>query len=153
MKVSLAYLGRSTVTAVAGGHLFNLVPNLRRDPVAFDAPLARPRRFREAISALHDVVISDLRFRRRDKTAYLEWKRGEQSRLTALAQHELHRAKQEILSRRQDVPEDLETSYRQSLRLYWRARQAYGEYLRKNDHELWRTLMPCDPVVTVSDDV
>jgi hypothetical protein len=73
MQVRFAYHGRSSL---AGG-LLRLVPNLDREPVAFDAPLVSPLRFREAISALHDVVISDRRYKPRDKTAYLQWKKEE----------------------------------------------------------------------------
>jgi hypothetical protein len=36
---------------------------------------------------------------------------------------------------------------------YWAARQKYSTYLLANDRDLWRLLMPCDPVVTVADDV
>ena len=74
MNVTLAYRGHSALAEAGGRQIFRLVPNLSRDPVAFDAPLLQALRFREAISALHDTVISDLRFKKRDKTAYLEWK-------------------------------------------------------------------------------
>ena len=70
MNLKLAYLGRSGLTNGRGRQTLSLAPNLARDPVAFDAALRQPLRFREAISALHDVVISDLRFKPRDKTAY-----------------------------------------------------------------------------------
>jgi len=86
MNVKLAYLGHSGLSAIAGGQLLNLAPNLAREPVSFDAPLLQPLRFREAISALHDVVISDLRFKPRDKTAYEEWKKNERQRLASLRQ-------------------------------------------------------------------
>src|SRR5205807_1949562 len=32
-------------------------------------------------------------------------------------------------------------------------RIAYSRYLQRHDHETWRMLMPCDPVITVADDV
>jgi hypothetical protein len=76
LNVKFAYLGHSSLSPVAGGQMLSLTPNLSREPVSFDAPLLQPLRFREAISALHDVVISDLRFKPRDKTAYEEWKRN-----------------------------------------------------------------------------
>ena len=43
-----------------------LAPNLRRDRVGYDGRLKYPLRFREALAALHDVVISDLRYKPRD---------------------------------------------------------------------------------------
>jgi hypothetical protein len=154
MNVTLSYLGRSGLSAARGSQTLNLVPNLARDPVSFDAPLLQPLRFREAISSLHDVVVSDLRFKPRDKSAYLEWKRSEENRLVMLHRAEEKRAKAEILSRRDEpVPADLERSYERCRTKYWRARQAYSNYLLQHDHELWRLLMPCDPVITVADDV
>lgn len=154
MNVKFAYAGHSQVTPVASGQIVSLAPNLAREPVAFDAPLLQPLRFREAISALHDVVISDLRFKPRDKTAYEEWKKNEESRVRSLRQQAYQQAKQEILSRRDEpVPPGLEKKFGQCRKIYWNARQKYSNYLLEHDRELWRMMMPCDPVITVADDV
>ncbi len=154
MKVTMAYLGRSGMVGGGGGaQALSLAPNLSREPVAFDAPLLQPLRFREAISALHDVVINDLRFKPRDKTAYEQWKKDEAERLGALRRATHKQAKDEILAKRADVPKDLERVYKQKLRTYWSARQRYSNYLLRHDMELWRKLMPCDPVITVANDV
>jgi len=154
VNLKFAYLGRSALSPIAGGQLLNLAPNLAREPVAFDAPLRQPLRFREAISALHDVVISDLRFKPRDKTAYEEWKKSERSRIISLRRQTYEAAKKEILARRDEaVPPDLEKQFAHFRSLYWDARQKYASYLLKNDPQLWRMLMPCDPVITVADDV
>jgi hypothetical protein len=37
--------------------------------------------------------------------------------------------------------------------VYWDARLKYARYLNHHDPELWRLLVPCDPVVTVAEDV
>jgi hypothetical protein len=154
MNLKFAYLGRSALSSIAGGQLLSLSPNLSREPVSFDAPLLQPLRFREAISALHDVVISDLRFQPRDKTAYEEWKKLEHSRVRSLRQQVYQEAKKEILAKREEaVSPDLEKQFGRYRRVYWDARQKYSSYLLKNDQELWRALMPCDPVITVADDV
>ncbi len=153
MNVTMAYRGRSGVLAHGTAQTLSFAPNLARDPVAFDAALLKPLRFREAISALHDVVTSDLRYKPRDKTAYEEWKKGEQLRLAVVRREEFKRAKEEILSQRADVSPDLERDYNRCLRRYWKARQQYSNYLLRNDPELWRMLMPCDPVITVDDEV
>src|SRR5262249_249493 len=138
----------------AGGQLLSLAPNLSREAVAFDAPLLQPLRFREAISALHDVVISDLRFKPRDKTAYEEWKKNERSRVLSLRQQAYHQAKKEIVAGGEEaVPPDLEKQFGRFRKIYWDARQQYASYLLKHDQQLWRMLMPCDPVITVADDV
>jgi hypothetical protein len=154
MNVKLAYFGHSTMERTAGGQMLSLAPNLAREPVAFDAPLLQPLRFREAISALHDVVISDLRFKPRDKTAYEEWKKQERQRVTSLRRETYKEAKKEILGRRDEaVPPDIEREFSRCRKQYWDARQKYSNYLLRNDQQLWRMLMPCDPVITVADDV
>ena len=93
MEVQFQYLGKSQLVASGGGQLLSLAPNLARDKVAFDAPLLKPTLFREAISALHDVVINDLRFQPRDKTAYEAWKQNEKSRLANLRAAEYKQAR------------------------------------------------------------
>ncbi|HUE72441.1 MAG TPA: metal-binding protein [Pirellulaceae bacterium] len=153
MQVQLSYYRHSALLADRLAQTLSFAPNLARDPVAFDGALKAPVRFREAISALHDVVISDLRYKPRDKTAYEEWKKSEQQRLSSMRKEAYQQAKTEILARRGDVSPDIEARFERCRRRYWHVRQAYSDYLRENDWDLWRRLMPCDPVVTVADDV
>jgi hypothetical protein len=150
MNLSLAYLGRS---ALAGNSL-SFAPNLSREPVAFDAALKHPLRFREAVSALHDVVISDYRFKPRDKTAYEQWKQSEKDRVRGVRADAFKQAKEDILAKRGGtLPPDFEKQHGRLLKTYWGARQKYAQHLQKNDMEMWRLLMPCDPVVTIAEDV
>jgi hypothetical protein len=145
-----AYRGRSAVD----GPLLHLAPNLAREPVAFDAVLKRPQRFREAISALHDVVISDLRHKKRDKSAYLEWKKNEATRVRTVRTEAMKQARADIeVKRGQPLPKDLDKRFHWACKTYWGARRRYADHLRAHDMELWRMLMPCDPVITVADDV
>lgn len=148
--MAFSYLGHSEVTDSA----VKLAPNLARDPVAFDAALRRPERFREAISALHDVVINDLRFKKRDKSAYEAWK-VDQARNQRMLFAEAHKqARAEVLERTNTpVPADLERRFSSACSTYWGARRKYADHLREHDMDLWRKLMPCDPVITVADDV
>jgi hypothetical protein len=153
MDVRFAYVGHSVVRERGSSQELRLVPNLARDPVAFDGPLAKPLRFREAMSALHDTVISDLRFKRKDRTAYKQWK-GDQARQTA----ELHRkaveqVTAEIRAKHLQMSPDLRKDFDAARDKYWKARVAYSDYLRRHDQDLWRQLLPCDPVITVADDV
>ncbi len=153
MNVTMAYNGRSALIDSRAGQTLRFAPNLSREPVAFDAALLHPLRFREAISALHDVVTSDLRYKPRDKTAYQAWKRNEAERLATIRRAEYQRAKDEILKQRGDVPPELEREYRAHLRRYWKLRDQYTRHLRQIDPTLWRMLVPCDPVVTVDGDM
>lgn len=150
MSFAFSYLGRSGLD----GSTLSLAPNLAREPVAFDAALKRPQRFREAISALHDVVVSDHRFKRRDKSAYEAWKLGEAARVREVRADAVKQARADIEAKRGvALPEGFEREFGRHCKTYWGARQAYAEHLRKHDMDLWRKLMPCDPVITVAEDV
>src|SRR5438105_2513918 len=126
MRINFAYLGRSRVIEAASGgaRTLAMVPNLAREKVSFDAPLVHPLRFREAISALHDVVINDLRFEPRDKTAYEEWKREQASLKRSIYRRELDRAKKDLAARtgRPPMPAGFETLFEKTRKHYWSAR-------------------------------
>jgi hypothetical protein len=155
VKLDLRYLGQSEVRPAAGGAEVRFSPNLSRSKVFFDAELAYPLRFREAISALHDVVVGDLRFKKKDKTAYREWKKEQAQRDAELRRTLMDAAKRTELAKlaKEPIPENLEADFRKMHRLYWDARVRWANELSRNDPELFRHLVPCDPVVTVADDV
>lgn len=155
MKLDLRYLGQSEVRATGGGAEVRFAPNLARSRVFFDAELAYPIRFREAVSALHDVVVGDLRFKKKDRTAYEQWKREEAEREAQIRRTLFDAAKKAELNRlaREPIPPNLESDFRKMHRLYWDARVRWANELSRNDPELFRHLVPCDPVVTVADDV
>ena len=121
MQVSLAYLGRSGVRSDAAGQTLSLAPNLSREAVAFNAPLLKPLRFREAMSSLHDVVISDLRYKKKDKTSYHEWKKKQQEREQQV-HTETVRTLQEQVQAKHGISPDLEKRYETARRQYWDAR-------------------------------
>lgn len=157
MNLTVAYRGRSAIVPNLAGLAVALAPNLRRDRVGFDATLRHPLRFREAIGALHDVVIGDLRHQPRDRSghdAYLAEQAGREASLRRGATSE---ALREIRESSPALPEaefaELDRTYRGQRSEYWSARQDYSDYLRTHDRELWRLLMPCDPVITVAPDV
>ena len=154
MIQNFIYGGHSGLVDHGGARAIRLAPNLAREPVAFDADLLNPLRFREAISALHDVVICDLRFQKRDKTAYEAWKKQEGERDAAIRRAAYQDATREIEARRNaPLPANFENDFSVARKRYWTLRLKYSDYLRKHDLELWRKLMPCDPVITVADDV
>lgn len=154
MIQTLLYPGASGVAETSAGRSVRFAPNLAREPVAFDAELRHPLRFREAISALHDVVTSDLRFVKRDKSAYEAWKK-EQAQRDAMIRREAYaeaRARIEA-AQNQPLPDGFEKQYGEARKRYWWMRDRYSDYLKKHDPELWRKLMPSDPVITVAEDV
>ena len=70
MHVSQAYLGRSGVRGSGDKLAASFASNLRRDRVSFVGELRSPLLFREAISALHAVVVGDLRYKPKDRSAH-----------------------------------------------------------------------------------
>jgi hypothetical protein len=155
VEYQLRYLGRSEIEQGPYRSMVRLVPNLARERVWFEGELRDPLRFREAISALHEVVVGDHRFQRRDKRAYEAWKADR-----AKAEGELRRA---MLDREQvrmaeklaaePMPPNLERDFRAWHRKYWDARMRWARELMRNDPALFRALVPCDPVISVADDV
>ena len=73
MEFNYSYKGDSNVSNSATGTRMSFAPDTLRQPTFFSGELRKSVAFREAISALHDVVISDLRWHPKDKSAYKEW--------------------------------------------------------------------------------
>src|SRR5262249_12851335 len=129
-------------------------PNLRRDKVSFTGSLRQPLRFREAISALHEVVISDLRFKPKDRSAYEAYLKELHKREEAI-----RRAAREFTADQamKEFPEarrkDIQERYKSLQKVYWDARQRWSDWLQEHDPSLFRLVMPMDPVITVAPDV
>jgi hypothetical protein len=154
MNLSLSYLGRSGISTGPAGVAVCLEPNLRRDRVSYIGTLHQPLRFREAVSALHDVVVSDLRYQPKDRTDYKEYLARVKEREAALRRGASQEARKALLSAGDAAGAKLlEPTFERMRRTYWDARLKYSDYLCRNDPELWRMLVPCDPVITVAPDV
>jgi hypothetical protein len=155
MRVDLRYLGHSGVRDLSSGAALTFAPNLARPKVFFDGALVHPVRFREAMSALHGVVVGDLKFKKRDKSGYLAWKELQAQGEAALRQAFFDKAKKDEIARiaKEPIPDGLEVDFQRMHRVYWTARRTWAAELSRNDPELFRHLVPCDPVVTVAPDV
>ncbi len=153
MDLTFAYRRPSAIRQDTSGLAITMSPNLRRDRVSFSGRLKDPLRFREAISSLHDVVISDLRFQPRDNSAYNAWRESIAKQESAIRSTTIKATKAELKSNLEvPIPDGLEADFRRHRATYWAARQKYSNYLLKHDYELWRYMMPCDPVITVAED-
>lgn len=153
--MKLAYLGRSTVQAGPYRSTVELRPNLSREVVWFDGELERPTRFREAMSALHEVVAADLRFKRSDRAAYRAWlanKAQEERELRARLADDERLRELERVAGEGPMTASERAAYRKAHRRYWTARRLYARDLARNDPEVFRHLVPCDPIVTVAPD-
>lgn len=123
-------------------------PDTKRQPTFFSGELRKGIAFREAISALHDVVVSDMRFKPKDKTAYKEWAaKQEQIDWEQVAAQRVTVAKQ-----MKDLRERIDVLARRSaerLAPFYKAKRAYFDYLYQKDRDAWFVL---DPVITVHPD-
>lgn len=148
MLFDYSYSGSSSVSSSSSETQVSFAPDTKREPTFFVAELRQKIEFREAISALHDVVVSDLRFKPKDKTAYKEW----------AAQRE-QTDWQEVAARRAEVEAKIkplqaelsELHKKRSSRWnpFYAARQQYYNYLYEKNRDLWFVL---DPVITVHPD-
>jgi hypothetical protein len=148
MEFNYAYSGNTGVMERANNTEMLFAPDLTRQPTYFIGELRQNIAFREAISALHDVVISDLRFKPKDKTAYKEW-----------AAQQLEIDWQSVAAQREEVKQKIETlnaeikslrhrSY-ERLKPFYQARQKFYDYIYEVDRNIWFVL---DPVITVHPD-
>lgn len=156
MNVDLRYLGHSELKRNSSGtETLSFAPNLARPAVFYDGQVKNPLRFREAISALHDVVIGDHRFKKRDKGAYQQWQADQEQKEAQLRTEIYNKTRKAEFERiaREPMPPNLNEDFRRMHSLYWTARRRWASELASTDPELFRHLVPCDPVVTVAPDV
>ena len=87
MEFRYQYYGSTQVNDTAHSQAFSFAPDVLRPPTRFDGTLRRDGlaylQVREGLSALHSVVVSDMRTRGRDKTAYREWLAQNEAQLLA----------------------------------------------------------------------
>ncbi|MBP7868315.1 MAG: SWIM zinc finger family protein [Acidobacteria bacterium] len=148
MEFNYRYMGNTLVESTAETTAMSFAPDTLRPPVFFSGELARGVPFREAISALNSTVISDLRFKPKDKEAYKAW--AAERDLGDLAR--LLKVKEGTAQRLREVQTEL-TALRASrdnrMRPFLEARRKYFEYLYLANRDAWIVL---DPVITVHPD-
>jgi len=153
VNLELRYLGRSDVENSGNSSTVRFAPNLSRERTFFDGRLQHPLRFREAVSALHEIVMGDLRVVKKDRGAWQAWKQAqlaEQAQTYLRIQKSTHQA--EMAADVGRAPAALKEEFHKMHGLYWKARRQWEAEIRKQDPVLFRALVPCDPIVTVAPD-
>lgn len=148
MEFRYRFLGQSKVENSAGQSSIQFEPDTYREPTFFVAELHQQVLFREAISALHDVVISDLRTVPKDRDAYFQWLQQHESSLLA----EFLSNKHKDQARMKEVEAELRQLNEASSKImapYYKAQRDYFSYLYTVDKDYWFVL---DPVITVHPD-
>ncbi len=150
MLFNYRFAGSSTVTSTAYMTGMTFVPDILRESAWFAGKLNKKIAFREAISALHDVVVSDLRFKPRDKTAYKEWVAANEAQFLAayMADYDEAAAKEHINKIKQEL-DALRVEKEKFLAPFYKARKKYFDYLYVKDRDAWVVL---DPVITINPD-
>jgi hypothetical protein len=123
-------------------------PDTKRQPTFFSGELRKGVAFREAISALHDVVVSDLRWKPKDKSAYKEWAAKQE----AIDWDQVAAQRAGVASQIRELQDKVAALYRRSSTRrapYEKAKRAYFDYLYQKDRDTWFVL---DPVITVHPD-
>ena len=150
MEFNYRYHGNTAVESTPGSTAMSFAPDTFRQPTYFRGRLSRKVPFREAISALHDVVVSDLRFQPRDTSAYKEWAaQQELAELAELTSAERERDLTERFNKARAELQELRSTQYKLLAPFYRAQHKYFKYLYKHDKDAWWVL---DPVITVHPD-
>ena len=148
MKFNYTYTNNTTIQETNNNTQMSFAPDIQRQPTYFIGELKQNLAFREAISALHHVVVSDLRFKPKDREAYKQW-RSQQDELDwqlVAAQQQEVTTKIKALQEEQGI---LQRNSYQRRKPFYDARQKYYNYLYKKDYDMWFVL---DPVITVHPD-
>jgi hypothetical protein len=150
MQVQYKYSQSSHVNHDNHGSTLSFSPDLKRHPTFFHGVLNKKLPFREAISALHAVVMSDLRFKPKDKTAYLEWAASQEKIWLAeyLESLQIDNVKQRLETVKEEL-KVLQSEKNKALGPFNKAKLKYFDYLYSQDKEAWIVL---DPVISVHPD-
>jgi hypothetical protein len=149
MKFEYQYFGATSVENTATETSVSFAPDTLRAPTYFEGVLRHHAQehlaFREALSALHAVVVSDARYRGRDKSSYLRWLQSNEGNLLtefmgcapAVAENAkvLRAELAEVRSQKSAV-----------LKPFYAAQKRYFDWLYEANRDAWYVL---DPVITV----
>lgn len=148
MQFEYKFKGDTSVANSAHATSMNFAPDVYREPTYFSGYLNKHIPFREAISALHDIVVSDFRFKPKDKSDYKAWAKQQEDIWLA----EYMRGSADVEQKLKAVREELVTIRKQKEEIsgpFNIAKRKYFDYLYKSNRDAWIVL---DPVITVHPD-
>lgn len=148
MLFQQTYAKSSGISHTGGQTLIDFSPDLGREPTYFKGKIADPIRYRDAMIALRDVVVSDLNYKPKDHSAYQAW--VQEQYMNDIA-HIVAR-KSAVGERMKEIQERIRVLQGRQLKRmedFYKARRRYFDYLYKNDRDAWILL---DPVITVAPD-
>ncbi len=148
MQFNYKYGGTSAVSNGVSTTDVNFAPDVLREPTFFVGTLDKKIPFREAISALHHVVVADFNFQPKDNSEYLAWLKSQEELWLSEASSDLSKIQTEIHNVRSKL-EGLRKDRDVIMKPYYKAQRKYFNYLYTRDYAAWFVL---DPVITVHPD-
>lgn len=148
MEFDHRYAGASRLSEDSGNNTLSFSPDLLRPPTFFRGAVRDSLAFREAMSALHDVVVSDLRFKPKDRTRYLAWRAQQEDVDLAAVAHDRLTTAHDLEAVVSEL-NPLEAKVQAARAPFHAARARYWKYLYERDKEMWFKL---DPVITIHPD-
>ena len=148
MIFNYKYSGSSSIASSAKETSMSFAPDTLRQPTFFRGTLGKNIAFREAISALHDVVVSDLRYQPKDREEYMAYV-AEQEKLYL---QELTLEAEGIKEKSRELRSELDSINRQSstiMKPFFDAKAKWMQYVYKKERDV---LFVLDPVITVHPD-
>ncbi len=148
MKLTTRYVGASGASSGLEDARVAFATNTLREATFFHGQIAQGEILREALGALHDVVVGDFRYHPRDRLAWKAWLAEQDRKFVASLKTKASEAKQKL--EQVDVRlAELDRLRNQRLRPFHEARRKYADYVVANEWELSELY---DPVVTVHPD-
>ena len=146
--VEFKYKGQSAVVQGLTDARIAFATNTVRETAFFKGALGRPLVFREAMGALHDVVLSDFKYHPRDRFEFTEWLRKQDEKFVAglAVKNQKARARIEELEAEKAA---LDAKREARLRPFYQERARYFDYVFTHQYELNYLF---DPVITVHPD-
>ncbi len=148
MQFKYKYGGASGVSNGVSATGVSFAPDVLREPTFFVGTLGKKIPFREAISALHHVVVADFNFQPKDNSEYLAWLKSQEQLWLSEASTDASQLETEIHRVRTKLNE-LRRNRDAIMKPYYKAQRTYFNYLYTRDYAAWLVL---DPVITVHPD-
>ncbi|MDQ8199222.1 hypothetical protein QEH56_13720 [Pelagicoccus enzymogenes] len=148
MNFEYKYHGSSSVSNSGSKTGLSFAPDTHREPTFFVGTLDKSLPFREAISTLHDVVVSDLNWKPEDKEEYKRWAKSQEDIWIAQALAEGKESEKKIDAIQARI-NAMNTERTAILSPFYKAQRRYFDYLYKVNRDWWFVL---DPVITVHPD-
>jgi len=146
--VTMEYRGRSAIVNGLRQARVNFAANRLRETTYFRGEVAQPVLLREALATLHRVVVSDLKYRPRERVAFRAWLE-EQDRLFLANLGMSSKKAQARLGQLQSRLAELDAARSARLRAFQRSRTTFLSRIYQLAYE---NLYLLDPVVSVHPD-